>query len=599
MARWRLVYRKACHLPIELGHKAYWALKWTNFDLKTAGDHQKFQMNELNEVRDQAYENSLIYKEKTKKIHDSKIKNREFHVGDRVLLFNSRLKIFSRKLKSRCSGPCMITEVFPYGTIELSQPNGPNFKVNGHRIKHYQGGDIPSMDVLDLQGVSSGNKPLPISFLGSGLVSYLHSGLPTFLSSGLELTAVDTVAIANLSEDIQCANSDTGPPMLDKTDFASWQQHIRLYCWGKENEVQNELESILTSHLKTRKGLSPTNNLIDNLTNTLALLTQSYKTYLPQTKNQLKTSSNTRNQATVQDGRVVVQHFQGRQNRGQGNNVRGTCVGGYRGAQNRVGNVNPGQARQIKCYNCNGIDHIARNCTQPKRPQNLEYFKDKILLMQAQRNGVALDEEQLLVLLDEEQLMFLAGGHDTAVDEDVDESPVQDLALNVDNVFQADEYPVYDEADPSYYSNILSEVHEYDNYQDAVCEHHDAHEMHHDVQPNCVVDSNADYTSNSNMIPYDQYVKDNAEPVVQSNVSYVPNDAYMMIINDMHEHTAQSVYANEQNKVVNASLIAELATYKEQVELYERRAKFELTKSKQKIKEQLRIVITDRNVKKI
>ncbi|GJY50292.1 hypothetical protein Tco_0441139 [Tanacetum coccineum] len=85
-------------------------------------------------------------------------------------------------------------------------------------------------------------------------------------------------------------------------------------------------------------GLSPKDNLIKNLTNTLALLTQSYKTYLPQTNNQLRTSSNARNQATVQDGRVVVQNVQGRQNRGQGNNARGTCVAGYRGAQNRVGN---------------------------------------------------------------------------------------------------------------------------------------------------------------------------------------------------------------------------------------------------------------------
>nr|GEU91136.1 reverse transcriptase domain-containing protein [Tanacetum cinerariifolium] len=117
--------------------KAYWALKHVTFDLKTAGDHRKLQLNELNELRDQAYENSLIYKEKTKKLHDSKIKNHIFNVGDPVLLFNFRLKIFSKKLKTRWSGPFTITKVFPYGTVELSRTEGPNFKVNGHRVKHY------------------------------------------------------------------------------------------------------------------------------------------------------------------------------------------------------------------------------------------------------------------------------------------------------------------------------------------------------------------------------------------------------------------------------------------------------------------------------
>nr|GEW13607.1 reverse transcriptase domain-containing protein [Tanacetum cinerariifolium] len=122
----------------------------TSGQVETAGDHRNLQLNELSEIRNQAYENSVIYKERTKKLHDSKIKNHIFNIGDQVFLFNSRLKIFSRKLKTCWSGPFTITRVFPYGIIELSQPNDLNFKVNGHRVKHYFGGDVPSNVASDL-----------------------------------------------------------------------------------------------------------------------------------------------------------------------------------------------------------------------------------------------------------------------------------------------------------------------------------------------------------------------------------------------------------------------------------------------------------------
>nr|GFA87118.1 reverse transcriptase domain-containing protein [Tanacetum cinerariifolium] len=135
----------------ELEHKAFWALKHTNFDLKTAGDHRKLQLNELSELRDQAYENSLIYKERTKKLHDAKIKNRIFNVVDQVLLFNSRLKIFSGKLKSRWLGPFTIAEVYSYRTAKLVHSDGSNFKVNCHRLKHYHGGDTPPLEIPDFQ----------------------------------------------------------------------------------------------------------------------------------------------------------------------------------------------------------------------------------------------------------------------------------------------------------------------------------------------------------------------------------------------------------------------------------------------------------------
>ncbi|GKD43634.1 hypothetical protein Tco_1268279 [Tanacetum coccineum] len=229
--------------------------------------------------------------------------------------------------------------------------------------------------------------------------------------------------MANLSEDIQCAGSDTRPPMLDRTDFASWQQRIRLYCRGKKNVV-NILKSI--------------------------------------------------DEGTFQMG-----------------TFRETLAEGNKGALH----LGPERPRVYSVLS-----------PEDKERKSLEYYK--------------INDEAPTA-----QTMFMA------------------------NLSSAD--PVYDEAGRSYDFDIF-------------------------------------YMSNSNMIPHDQYVKDNAVPIVQSNVSSVTNDAYMMIYNYMYEPHAQSVSKITWNIVVDNSLTTELETYKEQVELYERRARFGLTKREQKIDEQIK-----------
>ncbi|GJZ93794.1 hypothetical protein Tco_0665997 [Tanacetum coccineum] len=327
--------------------------------------------------------------------------------------------------------------------------------------------------------------------------------------------------MANLSKDIQCAGFDTRPPILDRTDFASWQQRIRLYCWGKENGVNilklidegpfqiGTFQETLAEgnegalHLGPERArvysdLSPddkdryntdiraTNILLQGLPKDIYTLINHYtdaKDILDNVKMLLEGSELTKEDCELQQY-DDFEHFH--QNKGetvhdyyvrftklindmrnikmtmprmqlnskfvnnmlpewgQGNNPRGAGAASNEGVQNRAGNANPGQARQIKCYNYN-----ADECD--------------------------------------------------AFDSDVDEA-LTTQTMFMANLSSAD--PVYDEVGLLYDSDILSEVHDHDNYQDAVCEHHEVHEMHDDVQPNIIVDSDAEYTGDSNMIPY-------------------------------------------------------------------------------------------------
>ncbi|GJS39752.1 retrovirus-related pol polyprotein from transposon TNT 1-94 [Tanacetum coccineum] len=504
------------------------------------------------------------------------------------------------------------------------------------------------------------------------------------------------------SDDIQAAGSDTRPPMLDRTDYESWSQRIRLYCRGKENGLQI-LQSIdqgpfelgttrdalgttpegcvllrperprtyedlsdtekkqydadvratnivlqglpkdiykLINHnieakaiwdnvkmllagseltkedresqlydkferfkmlpaVKLNKGLKETNH--EQL---YAYLKQHEKhaaqdrliieRITPAMNDQLTFVST--NQATIQDGRVVVQNVQGRQNQNQRYLAWGNGTAGNGGVQNRARNANAGQGKHVKCYNCNGVRHIARNCTQPKRLQNSDYFKDKMLLMQAQENGAVLDKEELL---------FLAGEQGNTFDADVDNQPVQDLALNEDNIFQADECDAFDsdvddeltaqsifmanlslvgsanpQAGPSN-ASILSEVHILENAIDHSISNQDEHEVHNKVQPSDVIDTTSVHMGNSNVTPYEQYLSDNDISGVPSCASSALSSVCVLPVNDAF--------------ALHDPIATELKIYKEQVAIYEQRAKFELTEREQRMDDQMRMLIQNRN----
>nr|GEV92762.1 hypothetical protein [Tanacetum cinerariifolium] len=388
-----------------------------------------------------------------------------------------------------------------------------------------------------------GNKPLPISFLGSGLVFSLHNGLPLSSSSGLTVSlrnGLPCVAVCyretihdyyvqftKLINDMRNIKMIMSRMQLNSkfvnNMLPEWGRFIKavklnkglrdsnydqLYAYLKQHEAHaNENKMMLdrftqhtvdplalvsnvshqqyysqssttlpSTHVQPHfadpthhdSGLSPTDKLIKNLTNTLALLTQSY---LKPINSELHQTQRTK--PLFKTAWLLFRMF-----RVDKTKVKGTM-----------------QGEQVQL--------------------NLEYFKDKMLPMQAQENGVVLNEEQLL---------FIACGQDNIVDEDVDEPPIQDLTLNVDNVFQADECNAFDsdvDEAPTKHTMFMVNL----SSVDPVCD-----------------EASPSYDS-------DILSEDNANPVVQNNVSSVQHDASMMIINEMHEQTTQRASVKAHPKV--------------------------------------------------
>ncbi|GJU56893.1 hypothetical protein Tco_1234659 [Tanacetum coccineum] len=422
------------------------------------------------------------------------------------------------------------------------------------------------------------------------------------------------------SDDIQAAGSDTRPPMLDRTDYESWSQRIRLYCRGKENGLQ-----ILQSIDQGPFELGTTRNTLGTTPEGGVLLGPER----PRTYDDLSDTEKKRYDADVRATNIVLQglpkdiyklinhnikakaiwdnvkmllagseltkedresHLYDEFERFKmlpGENINEYYVGFHKLVNDMrnirmtmpniqlnskfVNNMSPEWDRFVTAIKLNKECSRATESeseSEPKRLQNSDYFKDKMLPMQAQ------------------ELLFLAGEQANTFDADVVNQPLQDLALNENNILQADECDSFDsnvdnepttqsifmanlslvgptnlQAGPSN-ASILSEVHILKNAIDHSITNQDEHEIHNEVQQENVIDSTSDDMGNSNVIPYEQYLSVNNVSVIPSCASFVLNDACVL----SHDPIA-----------------TELNIYKEQVAIYEQHAKFELTEREQRM----------------
>ncbi|GJZ12390.1 retrovirus-related pol polyprotein from transposon TNT 1-94 [Tanacetum coccineum] len=296
---------------------------------------------------------------------------------------------------------------------------------------------------------------------------------------------------------------------------------------------------------------------IDAINHVMSFLTAVVTSRYPTTNNQLRNSSNPRQQATINDGRVTLQPIQGRQTSFAAGTTR-TYTPGASGS-------NSGKQRTVICYNCKGEGHMSKQCTKPKRKRDDSWFKEKVLLVQAQAHGQILNEEELA---------FLA-------DPDIPEGQATQTVITHNAAYQADDLDAYDSdcdelntakvalmANLSHYGlDALAEVHNHDNVNNNML-NQAMQAMPASKQSNIMNHSETEITSDSNIIPYSQYVIESQQTTFHNSNYSAQQDALILsVIEQLKTQVVNCTKINLDNKSVNDTLTAELERYKEQVKV--------------------------------
>ncbi|GJU64588.1 retrovirus-related pol polyprotein from transposon TNT 1-94 [Tanacetum coccineum] len=298
----------------------------------------------------------------------------------------------------------------------------------------------------------------------------------------------------------------------------------------------------------------PTDDPIASLNKAMIFLSLVYRSKFPPTNNQPRTSSNPRTQATIQNGQVMVQNVQGRQSQGYAGNA-GNNQASRAQVINTVGNTGANQPRVIRCYNCNGEGHMAKQCTARKRVKDSEWFKEKMLLAQAQEARVVLDEEQ-------------QADHVDAYDSDCDDEATAN-AIFMANLSQVGSLND-DTVAPRYDSDTLSEVPHYDTYHDSNVLNSNIQELGYIENIISNNDSYDELKGNRDVISYTGYML----TIENDEDNYVPppvqkNDMMLSVTEQMKSQVEKCNKVNQDAKSVNESLTSELEQYKDKVRVLE------------------------------